>query len=577
MVTTDLRYPVSPYAPSVTGVFHNQTTLDTSIAGQYTVYIPNSFDHCSPAVLIIPNHHISAKEFYESADGQAWKVTAEAKGITIVIAEAYQGDEWNLTNAVGKRNDEGYLYGVVDTIRQKYDSIPAAFNLDERSLYIVGYDAGGAAAHKMAMLWPQLFGGLISINGSEVSDSIISAFGNKSSYPFIAGQNSDGKETIGLLNHQIPLPVWMICSTENTGNCECVKNHWVSAAGAKKDIPNEYAQETYIQGATRIWLSTGKEIPETDILYEKFLEEVQRYTNTPGGQLAWRVKIESNDGKGFVLTETEIDGRIRRWLTYIPSTYSEDKEYPLIVAMHGGSNSAEAFIGDSRWHEAAERYGLLVVFPQAYPCVSPLFGWIPVPIWNQYIISPSDPPDDVSFIKEVILRTSNKYHVDAKKIFATGHSNGAGMTWRLGLDAPDLFAAIAPAGWTVSAIPGENLVPDLKSPLPVWVFMGCYDQVGADTFKRGNANDLCLNYWAGRNGFNPTRLTTEYDSSGNYYSRIWTNGRDDIPLFKYTSIAECPHIYVPYECELLWKYFFSKITLEEDGKRYFEGQEITKG
>lgn len=577
MTVMNWKYPADPYAPPIAGVFHAQTPMEQSPEGQYTVYIPDSFAHCSPAVLIIPDNGVSAKGFFMNADGQAWKATADSNGIAIVIAEAWQCNTWNVTDAVDKRNDEEYLYNVVDTIRQKYSSLPAAFNLDERALYLVGYGVGGTAAHKMAMRWPQLFAGLISINGSDVPDAVISTYGNKLSYPFIAGQNSDGRETIGLRNNQIPLPVWMIYTDGVRGNAEHVKEHWIVAAKAEKEDANEFARTTYEKEAVRVWVSEGGQIPDTDILFEKFLGQVLRYTNKPGGKLEWRIDMESCDGKGFLFTEMEIDGKKRRWVTYVPKTYNENRAYPLIVAMHGGSNSAEAFAGDSRWHEAAEKYGFLVVFPQAYPCVSPLFGWIPVPVWNQYIIAPSDPPDDVAFIREVIVRTEQKYHVDKKKIFATGHSNGAGMAWRLGLDAPELFAGIAPAGWTVSAVPGENSVPDTETPLPVWVFMGRYDQVGADTFKRGNANDVCLKYWASRNGFDPSKMKTEYDDSGSYYTRIWTNEKDDIPLFKYTSIADCPHIYVPYECELLWEQFFSKLSLEESGKRYFEGKMIQKG
>lgn len=49
------------------------------------------------------------------------------------------------------------------------------------------------------------------------------------------------------------------------------------------------------------------------------------------------------------------------------------------------------------------------------------------------------------------------------------------------------------------------------------------------------------------------------------------------PLFQFTTVADCPHIYVPYECELLWTQFFSKLRLASDGKRYFNGVEITRG
>jgi polyhydroxybutyrate depolymerase len=224
----------------------------------------------------------------------------------------------------------------------------------------------------------------------------------------------------------------------------------------------------------------------------------------------------------------------------------------------------------------AEKYGIIILFPQAYPSTLPSGeGYIPVPMWNQYVLVPDLQHDDVAFINEVISRTKETYNIDNRRIFATGHSNGAGMTWRLGIDSPETFSAIAPVGLTIGSYIDDS-VP-LDTPLPVWVFMGRYDSYGADQFEEGNFNDLCLKYWSVRNGFDSTNLTTGFDETERYYIRTWTNGKDDIPIFRYATANNCPHAYIPYEAELLWLYFFSKITMEEDGKRYFDGQEITRG
>jgi polyhydroxybutyrate depolymerase len=117
----------------------------------------------------------------------------------------------------------------------------------------------------------------------------------------------------------------------------------------------------------------------------------------------------------------------------------------------------------------------------------------------------------------------------------------------------------------------------LNVPLPVWIFMGRYDLLGADQFEKGNFNDQCLKYWGARNGFDPSKMTTGFDNTGRYYIRTWTNGSDDIPLFHYATANNSPHAYIPYEAELMWQEFFSKITLEANGKRYFDGQEIKRG
>lgn len=574
-------YPEYPYSPPIQGLFHNQIPLDTSVSGQYSVYIPADFQPCSPAVVLLPPANTSAQAFLESETGQDWFDEADASGIALVVAEPYDAGVWNVENAVTLRDDESYLYAIWNTINKKFTTVPAAFDLDERSLYLVGYERGGTAAHKMAMLWPSLFAGLVSVGGSDVPDSVVSSFGEKASFPFAQSQNSDGHENLSIPNNTIPVPTWMIATSNAPTNSEAVKNHWVAAAAASPDDANDYAQETYANDTIRIWLTaavTGDAINARTI-YGSFLSEVQRFPHKPGGMLYWRIKFENQDGKGFFFTETEIHGFIRRWWTYVPTTLEESKEHPLVIAMHGGSSSAEAFAGDSRWHDAAEKFGLIVVYPQGYPCPLPAIDWIPTPIWNQYIVVPSDAPDDVAFIREIIARTKQTHRIDARRIYATGHSNGAGMSWRLGLDTPESFTAIAPAGYTLAATPGTPVSQEvaLENPLPVWTFMGRFDAIGGDEFREGNWNDTCMNYWGVRDGFDPSILRTEYDETGRIYIRTWTNGSDAVPIFRYASVADLPHIYLPAECDLLWQDYFSKITLEDDGKRYYDGQVIVRG
>jgi polyhydroxybutyrate depolymerase len=571
-------YPEYPYSPPIRGLFHNQTITNPNVLGTYSVYIPDNFDPCSPGVVILAPNNISAQHFVESNIGQGWLTVANENGVAIVVAEAYNAGSWNLSNTVESRDDEAFLKRIYDTIRDKSPTITAAFDLNERAVYLVGYGEGGSAAHKMTLLWPQLFCGMATSGGSKVSGEIIELYSDTLSYPFAQTGSLDGQSELNLPNGEIPMPVWIIESSDSSNNSESVKNHWIAAADAVPGTSNAYAQQTYENGSIRIWITSASNASAItpDMIYSEYLSQVQRFMSEPGGILEWTVQHTNEDGHGFFFTETEVDGLVRRWLTYVPSTYNETVEYPLVVAIHGGTSVTTAFTGDSRWQDVAEKYGLIILFPQSYPsAVSSFFEYIPVPFWNQYVLVPDSQHDDVAFINEVISRTKETYNIDNRRIFATGHSNGAGMTWRLGIDSPETFSAIAPVGLTLSSYV-DDPVP-LDTPLPVWIFMGQYDSLGADQFEEGNFNDLCLKYWGVRNGFDTSKLTTGFDETGRYYIRTWTNGKDDIPIFRYATANNCPHAYIPYEAELLWLYFFSRITLESDGKRYFDGQEITRG
>ena len=87
----------------------------------------------------------------------------------------------------------------------------------------------------------------------------------------------------------------------------------------------------------------------------------------------------------------------------------------------------------------------------------------------------------------MISLTEKRYSIDSTRVYATGHSNGATMTWALGLDAAELFAAIAPVGHNSGSYRGapgnNNMAPTMSigttAPanecselLPTWMFEG---------------------------------------------------------------------------------------------------------
>ena len=67
--------------------------------------------------------------------------------------------------------------------------------------------------------------------------------------------------------------------------------------------------------------------------------------------------------------------------------------------------------------------------------------------------------DDVAFIGAILDDLDRKYDIDAGRIYATGFSNGATMSFMLGVKLSDRIAAIAPiAGLLYAREPPENPV-----------------------------------------------------------------------------------------------------------------------
>jgi polyhydroxybutyrate depolymerase len=140
------------------------------------------------------------------------------------------------------------------------------------------------------------------------------------------------------------------------------------------------------------------------------------------------------------------DGITREYLVHVPKSY-RGAPAPMLLALHGGGGDADFQADDSRYQliSKSEQAGFIAVFPNGY---SRLGGMLAT--WNAGGCcggAQKNNVDDVGFIREVIHRVEQQANVDPKRLFATGMSNGAMMSWRLACEAPEV-RAIAPVEGT---------------------------------------------------------------------------------------------------------------------------------
>ena len=589
--------PDHPYAGSVTGMFHDQTAGEN--LGEYSVYLPSTIEQCVTGVMIAVPEDMTAKAFTQSLLGQAWQAVSEKYGIALAFAEAEDGQDWNLDGKDG-RDEAAYLKAVSDNFHSKNKQKDAAFNLNERAFYVVGYDEGGAAAQEFAMTWPALVCGAASVDGYAVPDAMVEQIGNTLSYPFVQAGSMAGQTENNIKNNEVPVPMWLVDAADSSKNNAKVAEYWIKANGAKQGTSNAYAQKVYENEATRVWLTDSAHAAQItpDVLYSQFLAGVQRFVGDPGGRLEMTVSHTNNGKTGFFYSEEKIDGKIHRWYTYVPSDYKAGTDVPLVVAIHGYSSAIHAFTGDSRWQDVAEKNGFIVVFPQAYVNDFPTRGEVLAPVWHTYSYKLTETAtDDVSFIRQLISLTEKRYSIDSTRVYATGHSNGATMTWALGLDAAELFAAIAPVGHNSGSYRGapgnNNMAPTMSigttAPanecselLPTWMFKGIYDVDGGADFTTGapagnvSSNAQAVAHWTARNGTESTPSSQSKDVSGRYTTSVYTAAGSDIPLVQYTVVDNSPHAYIPTEADMIWSQFFSKYSRGSDGSLYYEGKKVEK-
>ncbi len=161
--------------------------------------------------------------------------------------------------------------------------------------------------------------------------------------------------------------------------------------------------------------------------------------------------------------------RDRFYELYVPSGYEKGTPAPVVMVWHGGGGFPAAVAKQSHMNEVAEKHGFLVVYPAGSGVFSKKLLTFNAGACCGYA-SKKD-VDDVEFAVAVLDDLAKDYSIDRKRVYSTGISNGAMISYRLACEIPDRIAAIGP----VSGVLG---VPCSKSgrPVPVIHFHGTADE-----------------------------------------------------------------------------------------------------
>jgi polyhydroxybutyrate depolymerase len=136
------------------------------------------------------------------------------------------------------------------------------------------------------------------------------------------------------------------------------------------------------------------------------------------------------------------DNLKRTYKTYVPPSYHKSAQTPLVVVLHGRGGNGESMVIITRngFNKLADRDGFIVVYPDGID-----------QSWNDGRVDQqaNDRPlreniNDAGFIAALIDTLSKDYNIDLKRIYITGISNGAIMSYRLACEYPGKIAAIAP-------------------------------------------------------------------------------------------------------------------------------------
>ena len=202
----------------------------------------------------------------------------------------------------------------------------------------------------------------------------------------------------------------------------------------------------------------------------------------------------------------------RTYKIHIPPDMPENYSPALVFVLHGGTGTGDGMersLTLGGFDSLSDENKFIVVYPDGIGRN-----------WNDGRKNTSDPAheqniDDVGFFKALIENLTYEFNVNQSRIYFTGISNGAMMSYRLALEMPEKIAAIAPVA---GAIP-IDIVPQEPSyvPLSVCAISGTSDPLvpwegGLVGFKRNPRGVVIsvpdsVNYWVTNNNCNITPET----------------------------------------------------------------------
>jgi polyhydroxybutyrate depolymerase len=130
----------------------------------------------------------------------------------------------------------------------------------------------------------------------------------------------------------------------------------------------------------------------------------------------------------------------RSYIVYVPQQEKDGEAYPLMIVLHGFTQTGQAIMNYSDFNTYAELYGFVAVYPNGVGNS-----------WNVGVGGGST-ANDVGFLSALIDTLNQQTGIDLNRVYACGFSNGGFMSYRLACELSDQIAAIGPvAGVMVNA------------------------------------------------------------------------------------------------------------------------------
>lgn len=205
-----------------------------------------------------------------------------------------------------------------------------------------------------------------------------------------------------------------------------------------------------------------------------FLDAAARQDDALVQTLAARANPDAEVG---VMHSSEQPGERGGFSMYVPEYYSAEREWPLVVALHGGSGNGRAFLWS--WLRDARSRGAILLSPTAVGST-----------WSLM-----DPEVDAENITRMIAFIGERWRLDPARILMTGMSDGGTFTYVGGVRSGAPFTHYAPVAASFHPMMLGMMDQDQLRACPLYIVHGAHDwmfpavmaQQARETFEAAGA------------------------------------------------------------------------------------------
>lgn len=133
----------------------------------------------------------------------------------------------------------------------------------------------------------------------------------------------------------------------------------------------------------------------------------------------------------------------RPYAVYTPVNYQVGTVVPLIVMLHGCTQTPTDFAAGTQMDDLADQDRFIVVYPQQTSANNSLS------CWNWFLPADqargSGEPAIIAGIVQTVEQTTSQWTIDANRVYVAGMSAGAAMAVIMAATYPDIFAAMGSA------------------------------------------------------------------------------------------------------------------------------------